>query len=242
MCPSSQRRSGSWPFFWPCCLSPSPGDWSASPGRFHVLVFYAWEACLWLLVSGIAVRALLLATSLPIGVDVFLAPSRCLSVPTVYGLCIYPYGSCSEVPGPPILLSSYAARIISCGAGFLSSLLPFRGCLSGSSGLGWGSVELLRTSDVRVLHSSSWPRPRLGALVFPCYVFQCFSFRERGWVVLCFRHGLCDDVLWPLPCSSVCGLHCTGPTKARQSQWETVISCSGGQVFLVRLGGASSAM
>ena len=43
VCPSSQRRSGSWPFFfWPCCLSPSPGDWSASaalwcffsPGRF----------------------------------------------------------------------------------------------------------------------------------------------------------------------------------------------------------------
>ena len=41
--PSSQRRSGSWPFFfWPCCLSPSPGDRSASaasrcffsPGRF----------------------------------------------------------------------------------------------------------------------------------------------------------------------------------------------------------------
>ena len=45
-----------------------------------------------------------------------------------------------------------------------------------------------------------------------------------------------------LPCSSVCGLHCTGPTNARQSQWETVISCVGGQVFLVRLGGESSAM
>ena len=28
-----------------------------------------------------------------------------------------------------------------------------------------------------------------------------------------------------LPCSSVCGLHCTGPTNARQSQWETVMSC-----------------
>ena len=27
MCPSSRQRSGSWPFFffWPCCLSPSPG-------------------------------------------------------------------------------------------------------------------------------------------------------------------------------------------------------------------------
>ena len=92
------------------------------------------------------------------------------------------------------------------------------------------------------MHSSSWPRPRLGALGIPCFVFQRFSFRERGWVVLCFRHGLCDDVLRPLPCSSVCRLHCTGPTNARQSQWKTVISCAGGQVFLVRLGGASSAM
>ena len=63
-----------------------------------------------------------------------------------------------------------------------------------------------------------------------------------GWVVLCFRHGLCDDVLRLLPCSSVCGLHCTGPTNARQSQWENVISCAGGQAFLVRLGGASLAM
>ena len=37
--------------------------------------------------------------------------------------------------------------------------------------------------------------------------------------------------LRPLPCSSVGGLHCTGPTNARQSQWETVVSCAGGQVF-----------
>ena len=72
--------------------------------------------------------------------------------------------------------------------------------------------------------------------------FQWLSFRERGWVVLCFRPGLGDDVLWYLHCSSVCGLHCTGPTNTRQSQWETVISCAGGQVFLVRLGGVSSAM
>ena len=72
--------------------------------------------------------------------------------------------------------------------------------------------------------------------------FQWLPFRERGWVVLCFRPGLGDVVLWDLPCSSVFGLHCTGPTNARQSQWETVISCAGGQVFLVRLGGASSAM
>ena len=42
--------------------------------------------------------------------------------------------------------------------------------------------------------------------------------------------------LMPLPCSSVCGLHCTGPTNARQSQWETVISCAGGQVLPGPLG------
>ena len=68
------------------------------------------------------------------------------------------------------------------------------------------------------------------------------SFQWRGWVVLCFRPVPGDDVLWYLPCSSVCGLHCTGPTNARQSQWETVISCAGGLVFLVRLGDVSSAM
>ena len=72
--------------------------------------------------------------------------------------------------------------------------------------------------------------------------FQWLSFWERGWVVLCFRPGLGDDVLWYLPCSSICGLHCTSPTNTRQSQWETVISCAGGQVFLVHLGGALSAM
>ena len=72
--------------------------------------------------------------------------------------------------------------------------------------------------------------------------FQWLSFQERWWVVLCFRHGFCGEDSGPLPCSSVCGLHCTGPTNERQPQWETVISCEGGQVFLVRLGGASSAM
>ena len=42
--------------------------------------------------------------------------------------------------------------------------------------------------------------------------------------------------LRPLPCSSVGGLHCTGPTNARQSQWETVISCAGSRVFPGPLG------
>ena len=74
----------------------------------------------------------------------------------------------------------------------------------------------------------------------PCLSVALFPGAVVGCPLLSSR------VLWrrlrPLPCSSVCGLHCTGPTNVRQSQWETVISCAGGQVFLVRLGGALSAM
>ena len=78
------------------------------------------------------------------------------------------------MPGPPVLLSSYAARVISCGAGVLSSLSPFRGCLAGSSALGWGSVELLRTSDVCVSF--------LNAL----FVLASASTRRFGYSLLCF--------------------------------------------------------
>ena len=66
------------------------------------------------------------------------------------------------MPGPPVLLSSYAACVISCGMGVLSSWSPFWGCLSGSSELRWGSVELLRTSDVRVFFSECTLRLGLG--------------------------------------------------------------------------------
>ena len=82
------------------------------------------------------------------------------------------------MPGPPVLLSSYAARVISCGAGVLSSLSPFRGCLSGSSELGWGSVELLRTSDVRVFFSDCTLRPASA------------STRRFGYSMLCFSVAL----------------------------------------------------
>ena len=89
------------------------------------------------------------------------------------------------------------------------------------------------------------------------FVLASASSRRFGYSMLCLSVALFPGAevscpllssqgLWrrlrPLPCSSVCGLHCTGPTNARQLQWETVISCAGGQVFLVRLGDASSAM
>ena len=97
----------------------------------------------------------------------------------------------------------------------------------------WGSVELLRTSGGRVFCLIARQSPGLGrALAF--WVFSG-SPSGSGCSVLCFRHG-CDVVLRDLPCSSVGGLHCTGPATSRQIAWGKVIACGGGQVFLVRLG------
>ena len=130
MCPSSQRRSGSWPFFGPVASRPPLGIGLLRRPRgdaFHLGVFMSWSSthggllaalpevrlpgmggwcpfrvpqilCFtplprvrsWLLVSGIVVRVLLLATSLPLGMDVSLAPGQCLSVSTFYGLYLYP--------------------------------------------------------------------------------------------------------------------------------------------------------
>ena len=99
-------------------------------------------------------------------------------------------------------------------------------------------MELLRTSGGRVFCLIARFGPGLGlALAF--WVFHVWGFSGSpsgsGWGVLCFRHG-CDVVLRDLPCSSVGGLHCTGPANVRQIAWEKVIACGGGQVFLVRLG------
>ena len=45
--PSRQRRSGSWPFFffWPCCLSPSPGGSVCFGGLAAILFTWAFMRC-----------------------------------------------------------------------------------------------------------------------------------------------------------------------------------------------------
>ena len=53
------------------------------------------------------------------------------------------------------------------------------------------------------------------------------SFAFVMVVTLCFGTSLA---------LRLAGFHCTGPANARQIAWETVITCGGGQVFLVRLG------
>ena len=168
MYPSSQRRSGSWPFFWPCCLAPSPGGLVCFGGlavilftwAFHVLVFRAWGLAssssgsrtfryglrvyvqgasdslphsspgreVVASVFGIAVRALLQTTSLPLWHGCL--PGARSEFVRLYLLRIASLSlrfSCSEVPGPPVLLSSYAVCVISCGPGVLSSFVTIPG-------------------------------------------------------------------------------------------------------------------
>ena len=105
------------------------------------------------------------------------------------------------------------------------SLWFFRTCL-GFRGTPLGMRVALSCFGMR---SSSSPLPWLGALgdSMLCLFLALFP-GARLWCPL-----LSSRVLWrtlrPLPCSSACGLYCTGKTNARQSQWETVISCAGGQ-------------
>ena len=144
------------------------------------------------------------------------------------------------MPGAPVLLGSYASRVMPWVTGFLSSCHPSGGVslvLQNMLELG-GAPPCIRwacfLSDCTL---KSWPWPCPLPWRFWVVHVWVFSGSPSGskCSVLCFRHG-CDVVLRDLPCSSVGGLHCTGPANARQIAWENVIACGGGQVFLVRLG------
>ena len=63
-----------------------------------------------------------------------------------------------------------------------------------------------------------------------------------GWVVLCFRHGFVTLCSGPSLAPRLAGFTVPARPTRDKSQWENVISCGGSQVFLARLGGASSAM
>ena len=98
--------------------------------------------------------------------------------------------SCSEVQGPPILLSYYITRVISCGLEALSGLSPFWVVylvLQNLLGASWNPSG--HTSCA--LHLSlclSW-----APWVIPCYVFSWLSFLERECGVLRFRHEFCGE-------------------------------------------------
>ena len=109
------------------------------------------------------------------------AARRGLSVFALKGCSSALWLSCSDVLGPPVLLSYYVVCVISCGPGALSSLSPFLGCCSGSSELAWGFVESLRTYELHCPTSGCALHPHLCLgwtfWVIPCYVFP----RSLSW-------------------------------------------------------------
>ena len=86
------------------------------------------------------------------------------------------------------------------------------------------------------MHSSSWPCLVMALWGVPCYVFSGSLSRSGGGLSFAFVTGFVAKTQAP---PLLLGLRAS---LYRPNQWETVISCAGGQVFLVRLGGASSAM
>ena len=181
MWPSSQRRSGSWPFFfWPCCLSPSSGVGSASAAwqvlpftwAFHVwfsphgrlascssgsllsrferlvslqgasdsMTHFSHEGVVVFSGSGIAVRALLLATSLPLTMVLPLTPGRFVR------LCLFRMVTVLKVLvlKCQVLPFTWALTLLAFCLGLRGScpVVTLQGCLSGSSGPGgarWSS-------------------------------------------------------------------------------------------------------
>ena len=126
----------------------------------------------------------------------------------------------SEVLGPPVLLSNYVDRLISRGPGVLSRVCHPSWVVSlvlqNLIGAPWsssGHTKSIFSGSESTLH----PSLCLGWAYWcvPCYVISWLSFQGLGWgVFFFFRPGLRGEDSGPLlPCSSVCGLHCDGPTK-----------------------------
>ena len=140
-------------------------------------------------------------------------------------------GACSSLSSSPLTLPGVVMTFPVClpRAPALQQVLV---AMLAEGTLEWGLVELLRTSGGRIFCLIARLSPGLGlALAFWVVHVWVFSGSPSGseCSVLCFRHG-CDVVLRDLPCSSIGGLHCTGPANARQITWEYVIACGGGQV------------
>ena len=111
--------------------------------------------------SGIAVRALLLATSLPLTLVLPLTPGRFVRLyfSGWFAILEVLVLKCLGSRSPGLLRFSRSAL----GSGVPVKLSPFRGCLSGSSEhVGGGLGELLRTSGGHVFCLIARLRPGLG--------------------------------------------------------------------------------
>ena len=119
--------------------------------------------------------------------------------------------------GSLVLLNNYVARVISRGPGILSSFSHPSWVVSlvlqNLIGAPWTSYRHMK-SIFSGSESALPPGPCLG-WVYWCMPCCHIVTHSRGWseVSFFFRPGLHGKDSGHLLCSSVCGLHCTGPTK-----------------------------
>ena len=156
--------------------------------------------------------------------------------------------SCSEVQGPRVLLSNYVACVISRGPGILSSFSHPSWVVSlvlqSLIGAPWSSYG--HTKSVFLVLNVLFILALASAGCMG--VFHAVSYRgshSRGWseVSFSFVPGFVAETQDPSSLAPRFAVF-TVPTQpnVRQSQWETVISCAGGQVLPGPLGCASSAI
>ena len=141
------------------------------------------------------------------------------------------------MPGSPVLLGSYASRVLPWVAGVLSSCHPSGGAslvLQSLVGLGGAPPDIRRACFLSDCSLKSCPWPRLGVLGIPCLGFSVALLPGAGAVSFAFVVVVTCSGTSLAP--RLAGFHCAGPANARQIAWEKVIACGGGQVFLVRLG------
>ena len=186
------------------------------------------------------------------------------------GLFCVPWARCTRAVAPCLLCEELAVILVvggGCGAsahpceasasGLLSlgSSHPSTGSVGGGAGPGLTRSCLPGHFTASDLVSGPWtwlPRlspairlPGLG-LDLAFWVFHVWFFSGSpsgsGWGVLCFRHGFVTLCSGTSLAPRLAGFTVPARPTRDKSQWENVISCGGGQVFLVRLGGASSAV
>ena len=147
----------------------------------------------------------------------------------------------SEVSGPHVLLSNNVPRIVSRGPGILSSFCHPSWVVSlvlqnliGAPGSSYGhTMSVFLVLNALFILASAW-----SGLIG---VFHAVSFRgshSRGWgeVSFSFIPGFVAKTLGPSSLAPrFAGFTVPAQPNSRQSQWETVRSCAGGQGYLVRL-------
>ena len=93
------------------------------------------------------------------------------------------------MPGSPILLGSYASRVLPWVAGVLSSCHPSGGAslvLQSLVGLSGAPPDIRRACFLSDCMLKSWPCPRLGVLGIPCLGFSVALLPEAGAVSFAF--------------------------------------------------------